>query len=435
MAKKVDPTLSGCTMMRVCVVFFCSVAALIGCVPQTVSVEGWAAYGSPDFDALGASGEALRNEKLPGKRTAPFPGQPIAGVSGGFIRENRLITVLDNGYGLAANSHDFLPRIVGWSLQPETGIVEPDGSLVLSDPDQLFPFALTVETSTTLQESQRASWLASRIFTGSDIDPEAVAPGDHGTFWIGDELGPFLLHFGEDGALLAPPLSVPLPEELMRYGRQQSYFRSPDFAGFRNRSSHDSEQRANLPRSKGIEGLTRVPDTGELLLLMEGPLKDQPNQSLLSLFAFSLDSERFEFLGFYPLSRPYQESFVVDRHKIGEILALDRSRMLVVETDDGHGTPPEGNAQFKKIYLVDIRSGRRVLEKREVTDLMRLPPNVFGVRDFPFVTIEGLARWTDELLLVFNDNNFPKAGGRSRELLDASEFLWIRIPGLVQQHP
>ncbi len=46
--------------------------------------------------------------------------------------------------------------------------------------------------------------------TGADFDIESIQRTSNGDYWIGDEFGPFLLHFDKDGILLDPP--IPLPD-------------------------------------------------------------------------------------------------------------------------------------------------------------------------------------------------------------------------------
>ena len=59
-----------------------------------------------------------------------------------------------------------------------------------------------------------------RLLTGADFDIESVVRAKDGTFWVGEEFGPFLLHFDAEGTLLEKPFSLvgrevaaePLPE-------------------------------------------------------------------------------------------------------------------------------------------------------------------------------------------------------------------------------
>ena len=46
---------------------------------------------------------------------------------------------------------------------------------------------------------------ADRLLTGADFDIESVVRAKDGTFWIGEEFGPFLLHVAADGRVLAGP--------------------------------------------------------------------------------------------------------------------------------------------------------------------------------------------------------------------------------------
>ena len=48
-----------------------------------------------------------------------------------------------------------------------------------------------------------------RLLTGADADPESLVTMPDESFWIGDEIGPWLLHFSVDGELLAPPVELP----------------------------------------------------------------------------------------------------------------------------------------------------------------------------------------------------------------------------------
>jgi hypothetical protein len=48
-----------------------------------------------------------------------------------------------------------------------------------------------------------------RRLTGFDLDPESIQISRDGTFWFGDEFGPFLLHTDPQGRLLEAPIAVP----------------------------------------------------------------------------------------------------------------------------------------------------------------------------------------------------------------------------------
>ncbi len=70
-----------------------------------------------------------------------------------------------------------------------------------SDPDGLIGFPIVSEAT------------AERWLTGGDIDPESLQVDRHGDLWVGDEFGPWILHFDAEGRLLETP--IPLPGDLM----------------------------------------------------------------------------------------------------------------------------------------------------------------------------------------------------------------------------
>ena len=49
-----------------------------------------------------------------------------------------------------------------------------------------------------------------RLLTGGDFDIESFREAHDGTFWFGDEFGPFLLHTDRFGRVLEKP--IPLPD-------------------------------------------------------------------------------------------------------------------------------------------------------------------------------------------------------------------------------
>ncbi|OYD88960.1 glycerophosphodiester phosphodiesterase [Nostoc sp. 'Peltigera membranacea cyanobiont' 213] len=136
-------------------------------------------------------------------RTGPFPGQPIQGFSGvQFANSNSLYFLSDNGYGSKDNSADFLLRIN--RLDPNfKGTENGDGSvkvldyIQLSDPNNKVPFQIVNEGTT------------GRLLTGADFDVESFVFDKDGTIWVGDEFGPYLLHFDATGKLLEAPIATP----------------------------------------------------------------------------------------------------------------------------------------------------------------------------------------------------------------------------------
>ena len=138
-------------------------------------------------------------------RTGPFEGQPVQGFSGvQFAPDNTgsFWFLSDNGFGDRENSTDYLLRI--YQVDPNfTGVEDGDGSVKiedfvqLSDPDNLIDFDIVNQDS------------EERLLTGGDFDVESFVIDDNGDIWVGDEFGPYLLHFNSDGELLEAPIATP----------------------------------------------------------------------------------------------------------------------------------------------------------------------------------------------------------------------------------
>lgn len=321
--------------------------------------------------------------------TPPFADQPLQGFSGIVRNADGTFEVLsDNGYGAKNNSADFILRINRIAPDFGRGTIDVVGGINLTDPYRKVPFALT---------------RPDRVLTGNDLDPESIVRVADGTYWIGDEFGPFLLHFDRAGRLLDAPVPLPgvfAPENPLR-----------------------GEIPANLGSSRGFEGMTRSPDGKTLYPLLEGTVAGEPAGSLrlneFDLAARAYTGKRWV----YQLEAP-------TGHAIGDATMVDDHRLLVIERDNGEGAA----AKFKRIYLADLRDRDHdgKLDKTLVADLLDIanPKGVGGFGDpfrFPFTTIEDVLILDDRTLAVLNDNNFPFSAGRTPGQPDNDEFIVIRL--------
>jgi hypothetical protein len=98
-----------------------------------------------------------------------------------------------------------------WTLRVQPG---GEGSTVqtrvpLRDPDGRIPWTLLHELA------------GPRVLTRFDVDVASLLEAPDGTLWMGDLLGPFVLHFDGDGRLLDPPWPLP------RFG-EPGQLRAPD---------------------------------------------------------------------------------------------------------------------------------------------------------------------------------------------------------------
>jgi hypothetical protein len=328
--------------------------------------------------------------------TPPFADQPVQGFSGAIHNTDGTFDVIsDNGYGTHANSADFVLRIHRLAADFDTGSIDVVGGINLSDPTGQVSFPLV---------------RPDRVLTGADFDIESIVGLADGSFWLGEEFGPFLLHIDRAGRLLQAPVALP------------GVF-SPD-----NPLRGDTPP--NLPPSRGFESLVRSPDGHTLYPLLEGTLAGDPPGSL-RLYEFDVATSRYTGKRWtYQLDDP--------AHSVPDAIAVDANRFLLLERDGGQGD----DAVFKHLYLVDRRhlDPDATLHKTLVADLLNLanPQHIGGFPDpfrFPFVTIEGLVLLSDQTIGVLNDNNYPFSTGRTPNQPDNNEFIIIRLDRNLHPDP
>jgi hypothetical protein len=372
--------------------------AVTGTLALTVALTGTASYAGANVPTLTGFASLPAGTFVPGSEPSgslvsgntngfavPFADQPVQGFSGIADNGDGTFDVLsDNGYGNKANSGDFLLRVQRLAPVFGSGTVDVLGGVNLTDPDGRVPWALT---------------RADRVLTGADFDVESIVKGRDGSYWIGDEFGPYLLHFDRAGRLLDAPVAldgVVAPETAARTGVT-----------------------ATLGSSKGFEGLAASADGRYLYPLLEGTVTGDPAGQL----RFSeFDRRAGAYTGkhvTYQLDDP--------AYAIGDAVAVDRDRFLIIERDNGQGA----TAVHKKIYLAQKRGG--TLRKTLVVDLMNVanPRRLGGFGTtftFPFQTIEDVVILDNRTIAVLNDNNFPFSSGRTAGAADNNEWITIALP-------
>ena len=137
----------------------------------------------------------------------PYPGQPVQGFSGTHRNaDGSYLVMTDNGFGNKANSPDF--ELVVNRIKPDTatGLTAYLGTeFVLTDPDHHVRWTIWRDGACTAAASLPTGYSCpapDRVLTGWDFDIESMQLAQDGTFWFGDEFGPFLLHTDDGGRLL-----------------------------------------------------------------------------------------------------------------------------------------------------------------------------------------------------------------------------------------
>jgi hypothetical protein len=346
--------------------------------------------------------------------TFPLAGQPVAGFSAIVDGRGRgeYLAMPDNGFGAKTNSADFLIR--AYYLRPDfktarggSGTVEVGDFISFRDPDHRIGFPIVNEATT------------GRLLTGADIDPESLQRGRHHDLWVGDEFGPWILHFDEDGTLLDPPFAMPggivSPNNPLLNGAPSTH-----------------------PNSRGLEAMAITPDKGYLYAALEGATLADPSQSRRYIFEFSTVQRAFT-------GRVLQYQTENPGYLVADMQALDRHRLIAIERDAGRGL----NAVFRRIYLVDTRhtDASGFLPKTQLVDLAGIPdpdlvslpplhPGDVGLGD-PFrvtcESVEAVHLDRGSRLLVGCDNNLPNTG-RNPDRADDSELIVVDVPGLRRSH-
>ena len=344
---------------------------------------------------------------------APYTGQPVQGFSGTHaLGDGSFLVLSDNGYGAKANSADFLLSL--HRITPETDAADGDGAtsydetlFTFSDPDRLIPWPIWRDGACPSAATLPAGYAcptADRQLTGWDFDPESLQVADDGTFWVGEEFGPFLLHLNADGELIEAPIPTP---------------------GVQSPSSPTlGAATPNLLNSKGFEGMAISPNGRVLRPMLEGSTAEDKAAGLgsdLRIYTVRDGAYADGFLR-YRMESP--------ANALGDFIQVNNHEALVIERDNGQGA----TAVFKRIYLVDLRDNDEdgYVAKRLLVDLMDVanPDSLSPYGDpftFPFFTIEDVEILDAHTIAVMNDNNFPAFGGRSTTEPDQNEYLEITL--------
>jgi hypothetical protein len=372
----------------------------------------------------------------------PFVGQPVQGFSGikpvtGEPGNYWVLT--DNGFGNRRNSPDAL--LMFHKVRPDwrSGGVDLLQTVFLSDPMRRIPFRIAYEGTDR------------RYLTGADFDPESIQPLADGTFMIGEEFGPFLVHVDATGVVLRV-IETRLDGQLLM---------SADHPALQVAASPTAGVAFRARRSGGFEGMALTPDGQTLWAMLEQPLfapnSDQPEGQFLRVLEFSVP--RGEWTG-----RQLRYRLEPGATAIGDFNFIDDRRALVIERDNGEGDPGLACAQgvqptaqapcfplparFKRVYLVDTAQTdaegfvRKIghidlMAIRDTEGLARqrgdLPANAPRDRfTFPFFTIETVAMVDADHIVVGNDNNLPFSAGRHFVRADDNEFILLRVPELLR---
>ena len=347
----------------------------------------------------------------------PRPQQPVAGFSAVVAgrQPGEYLAMPDNGFGSKANSADFLIR--AYHVRPDfktarggSGAVavdtDPGEFVSFRDPNRKIGFPIVNEAT------------SDRLLTGADIDPESLQRGANGDLWVGDEFGPWILHFDATGKLLDAPFAT--PGGLMSPS-------NPFLGG----------NPATQPNSRGYEAMGISTNGAFLYAALEGAtVADGGGSTRRIVFEFSTRDKAFT-------GRTWEYRTEQPGHFVSDMWVIDKHHVLVIERDGGSGQ----TALFRNVYVVDLTAvdaGGALVKTVAVDlaaisdpDLVSLPPlrpgdvglgNPFRVT---CESVESVYAISDAKLLITCDNNLPNTG-RNPTIADDNEMIVVQVPLLSE---
>ncbi len=364
----------------------------------------------------------------------PFDGQPLQGHSGIKRMDDGSYWILtDNGAGSKANSPDFMLHLSQYNVDFKTGQLQRLKTVFLHDPDKKVPFRIVHEGTTK------------RFLTGSDFDPESFQFAD-GALWVGDEFGPFLIKADLNGKVLA----------VFETQVDGKVVRSPDHPSVTTPGAPDGSVKFEVRRSKGYEGMAASKDGSKLYAMLEGALWNDASKSYETeggrqyLRVLEFDVKAGQWTG-----KSWKYVMEANHHAIGDFNMIDATTALVIERDNGEGTPdkacPAGQRRpdcfhdlpkFKRIYKVEFKpeTAGQAMRKIGYVDLLNIQdpkqlarkPLQGGVLTFPFFTIENVDVVDANHIIVGNDNNLPFSSSRNPNQADDNELILLEAGELLR---
>lgn len=419
--------------------------AVVGLAAQAQGIAhqltGWASLPSEARWPGPVTGQFISPD-LPIK--VPFTdGQPIPGFSGlQQDGQGGWIALPDNGYGTKGNSGDFVIGVYKARIafknrgdgSTTPGAITLKGRVDFNDARGLLKNGAGIDLVTTadlanyhtvngnaLVDSGIAvdpRITAGRLLTGFDFDVESIAPAPDGSYWVGEEFGPWLLHFDRSGTLIDEPVVHP-------------FLRSPSNPDVMSGATAVTSQ-----GSRGFESLAFNGDHSKLYAVPEAAptvdsLRPVPgDERVLNFFEFDPAAKAYTGKTFnYRKDGPVTGNNIV----IGDMANVGGNRFVLIERDSLFGEA----AVVKRVYLIDLDQldADGVIAKRLLVDLL----NVNDVRDiggplpglkdkkfnFPFDSVESIVVLDEHQIVLAIDTNYPDEDGRVKGQQDDTEAIRI----------
>lgn len=400
--------------------------------PVAHALTGWAALDHSVRQPGPTSGQFLES--------GPYAGQPVPGYSGLLDNgDGTFLALPDNGFGSKANSADYVLGFYNIAPHFKTtsdgttnpGAIENHSFTAFSDPNGILNNGVGIDLLVTADfDSYRSgsghgtssgipvdpAIKENRLLTGYDFDVESIARDADGTYWVGEEFGPYLLHFDTNGTLI----DEPVPHPVLASPHNPVVLASP--------GTH------TLAASRGFESLSfdhareylyPVPESAPVV----DALRPVPGDERVLEF-YQFDPRTVEYTGvtykYRKDGEPTDNGIV-----IGDMTSVGPDKFVLIERDN-FGL----DAEIKRLYIVDLNvtDADGILKKNLVLDLLDIddPRDIGGPLvgldadkfNFPFVSVECVLPLGPKTLGVAIDTNFP-ATGSDPEVPASTEFISV----------
>jgi len=254
------------------------------------------------------------------------------------------------------------------------------------------------------------------------IDAEGLVKLSDGSFWMGEEMGPSVLHVAPDGRIVKRIVPADAVAD----------YKDADTEIVGGLPAILSKRQAN----RGIESVAVSPDEKFLYFILQNPLANPDAKAYAQakntrLFKMERDSGRLVGEYVYQLDDP--QSFALDPSdkqnapRISELAAIGPDRLLVLERTDA----------TTKLHEVSLAGATNILASKwddaATSPSLELSNDLGGAgvtplaktlrfdtaRDFPEapVKLEGIAFLGDGTMALINDNDFGITGDATKVLL------------------
>jgi hypothetical protein len=202
------------------------------------------------------------------------------------------------------------------------------------------------------------------------IDSESLALLPDGSFFIGDEYGPYVYRFSPAGRLLA---AIRPPDAFLPKRKGKDHFASNN-PGPGAQAPQPPEPETGRANNQGFEGLTLTPPGGKFLVValqsatrQDGGTSPETRRYTRLLYYDVADRERPKLAREYVVPLPLFETADGQRRVAAqsELLALDETFFLLLCRDAGNGYGTGGaTSRYRSIDLLDTSRATNIAGSR-----------------------------------------------------------------------